>query len=246
MRNWSFDTLEREVSLNLACREFARMEPGKVPDAKTLARIAQAVGGDAIERLHERLVKMAQERGVIQGRRMRVDTTVVETNIHYPTDSKLLARREIAGARLSVCCSAQRIATSRARLTTADFPRRLHFARIRVEQHKFVCGGALKIELSGTLPAMASKGWSPNCLPGRRFRRKRTNPVGRIRCLRTLACVLNRFRGSEARGYSQYSSHAFPIETRTNICYYRRKFGIGAATWTPVTEVLRLPFPFAC
>jgi transposase, IS5 family len=90
VRNWSFDTLEREVSLNLAYREFARIGVGKVADAKTLARIAQAVGGEAIEQLHRRLVKMAQERGVIKGRKMRVDTTVVETNIHYPTDSSLL------------------------------------------------------------------------------------------------------------------------------------------------------------
>ena len=90
VRNWSFDTLEREVSLNLGYREFARIGLDKVPDAKTLARIAQAVGEGAITQLHQRLVKIARERGVVKGRRMRVDTTVVETNIHYPTDSKLL------------------------------------------------------------------------------------------------------------------------------------------------------------
>jgi transposase, IS5 family len=90
VRNWSFDTLEREVSLNLAYREFARIGLDKVPDAKTLARIAQVVGSKAIEQLHQRLVEIARQRGVIQGRKMRVDTTVVETNIHYPTDSKLL------------------------------------------------------------------------------------------------------------------------------------------------------------
>ena len=90
VRNWSFDTLEREVTLNLAYRDFARIGLNKVPDAKTLARIAQALGGEVIAKLHERLVKMAQQRGVVQGRKMRVDTTVVETDIHYPTDSKLL------------------------------------------------------------------------------------------------------------------------------------------------------------
>lgn len=36
------------------------------------------------------MVAIARESGVIQGRRMRVDTTVVETNIHYPTDCSLL------------------------------------------------------------------------------------------------------------------------------------------------------------
>jgi IS5 family transposase len=35
-------------------------------------------------------VAIAQEQKIVQGRRMRVDTTVVETNIHYPTDASLL------------------------------------------------------------------------------------------------------------------------------------------------------------
>jgi IS5 family transposase len=90
VRNWSFDVLEREVRMNLAYRDFTRIGMGKVPDAKTLARIAQALGGEVIAELHRRLVEMAQEEGVIHGRKLRVDTTVVETNIHYPTDSSLL------------------------------------------------------------------------------------------------------------------------------------------------------------
>ena len=90
VRNWSFDTLEREVRANLVYRDFTRIGMGKVPDAKTLARIAQALEGEVIAELHRRLVEIAQEEGVIQGRKLRVDTTVVETNIHYPTDSSLL------------------------------------------------------------------------------------------------------------------------------------------------------------
>jgi IS5 family transposase len=90
VRNWSYDSLEREVRLSLAYRDFARIGLGKVPDAKTLARIGQALGGEVIAELHRRLVKIAQEKGVIRGRKMRLDTTVVETNIHYPTDSSLL------------------------------------------------------------------------------------------------------------------------------------------------------------
>src|SRR5258708_39600449 len=88
--NWSFATLEREVRMNLAYRDFTRIGIGKVPDAKTLARIAQALGGEAIAELHRRLVEIAQQEGVIQGRKLRVHTTVVETNMHYPTDSSLL------------------------------------------------------------------------------------------------------------------------------------------------------------
>jgi transposase, IS5 family len=43
-----------------------------------------------LKQIHERMVIIAQDKGVTAGRRMRVDTTVVETNIHHPTDSTLL------------------------------------------------------------------------------------------------------------------------------------------------------------
>jgi len=62
----------------------------KVPDAKTLVRLGQVIGPETIAELHNRIVVLAQKRGVIRGRKMRVDTTVVESNIHYPTDSGLL------------------------------------------------------------------------------------------------------------------------------------------------------------
>jgi hypothetical protein len=90
VRNWSYDTLEREVRANLVYRAFTRIGDEKVPDAKTLARLGQVIGPEVIGELHERLMELARERGVVQGRKMRVDTTVVETNIHYPTDSSLL------------------------------------------------------------------------------------------------------------------------------------------------------------
>src|ERR1700745_1321882 len=90
IRNWSYDTLEREVRANLVYRAFTRIGDEKVPDAKTLARLGQVIGPEVISELHERLMELARERGVVQGRKMRVDTTVVETNIHYPTDSALL------------------------------------------------------------------------------------------------------------------------------------------------------------
>ena len=90
VRNWSFVVVEREVRANLVYREFTRVGAAKVPDAKTLGRQARALGPEVIKQIHERMVALALENNVIQGRRMRVDTTVVETNIHYPTDSTLL------------------------------------------------------------------------------------------------------------------------------------------------------------
>ena len=90
VRNWSYDELEREVRANLVYRAFTRIGDQKVPDAKTLARLGQVIGPEVIRDLHERLVALAREHGVVKGRKLRVDTTVVETNIHYPTDSNLL------------------------------------------------------------------------------------------------------------------------------------------------------------
>src|SRR6266436_10050381 len=90
VRNWSYETLEREVRANVVYRSFCRIGMEKVPDAKTLVRLGQAIWPETVLELHDRIVALAQERDVIQGRKMRVDTTVVESNIHYPTDSGLL------------------------------------------------------------------------------------------------------------------------------------------------------------
>jgi hypothetical protein len=90
IRNWSYETLEREVRANLVYRDFTRVGAGKVPDAKTMGRWGVALGPESVKQIHERIVKIAAENGVTDGKRMRVDTTVVEANIHHPTDSTLL------------------------------------------------------------------------------------------------------------------------------------------------------------
>ena len=89
-RNWSYEVLEREVRANLVYRDFTRVGGGKAPDAKTMGRWGAALGPEVLKQVHARLVQIAREKGVTAGRRMRVDTTVVETDIHHPTDSTLL------------------------------------------------------------------------------------------------------------------------------------------------------------
>jgi transposase, IS5 family len=90
IRNWSYEVLEREVRANLVYRDFTRVGAAKAPDGKTMGRWGLALGPETIEKIHARVVEIAQEKQVVQGRKMRLDTTVVETNIHYPTDSNLL------------------------------------------------------------------------------------------------------------------------------------------------------------
>src|SRR6266705_2357989 len=88
--DWSFEECEREVRGSLAYRAFCRIGCEAVPDDTTLIRVAQALGPEVLKAMLERLVEVARQRKLVRGRKLRVDTTVVETNIHHPTDSTLL------------------------------------------------------------------------------------------------------------------------------------------------------------
>lgn len=89
LKGWSYDQLEWEVTGNLVYRRFCRIDARKVPDAKTLVRLGQLLDGPVLRGLLERVVEQAVQRKVTRGRKLRVDTTVVEAPIHYPTDSGL-------------------------------------------------------------------------------------------------------------------------------------------------------------
>lgn len=91
LHDWSFDECEREVRGSLVYRAFCRIDGERVPDAKTLIRLAHLLDQPVLKDLLAQLVALGRARRVIHGRRLRVDTTVVETNIHYPTDATLLA-----------------------------------------------------------------------------------------------------------------------------------------------------------
>jgi transposase, IS5 family len=57
IRNWSYETLEREVRANLVYRDFTRVGAGKVPDAKTMGRWGAAIEPQVLKQVHERVVK---------------------------------------------------------------------------------------------------------------------------------------------------------------------------------------------
>src|SRR3984893_6507885 len=88
VRDYSFQELTREVRANLVYREFTRIGGGKVPDDKTMGRLERQLGPEPVEKLHRRLVAIALDRKIVEGRKLRVDTTVVETNIRYRMSSQ--------------------------------------------------------------------------------------------------------------------------------------------------------------
>ena len=87
---WSYNTLEHALRANLVYRTFARVGASAVPVAKTILKIARVLDPTVIQQVHDRIYALAVERKVTRGRRLRVDTTVVETDAHDPKDSTLL------------------------------------------------------------------------------------------------------------------------------------------------------------
>src|SRR5215470_586406 len=90
LKGWSFRELEREVRSNLVYRQFTRFDADATPNFTTFSRTFALLSPAVTEQIHQRVVGLAREQGVARGRKLRTDTTVVETNIHYPTDSTLL------------------------------------------------------------------------------------------------------------------------------------------------------------
>jgi IS5 family transposase len=88
---WTYRFTQRQVSDSYSLRHFTRIYFDKVPHYSILCRYERLIGPEPLKRLHEKIVDLAKTRKVTRGNKLRVDTTAVETNIHYPTDSGLLA-----------------------------------------------------------------------------------------------------------------------------------------------------------
>ena len=90
LKGWSFRDLERELRSNLIYRRFTHYDAEATPDFTSFSRLFALLGPSLTQKVHKRVVQVARERGVTQGRKLKTDTTCVESNIHYPTDSSLL------------------------------------------------------------------------------------------------------------------------------------------------------------
>lgn len=87
----SYEKTEKVVKDSLVLRRFCRIYFEDVPDDTTLIRWANHIKPETLKALHKRVVAIASDLKVTKARKLRTDGTVVETNIHYPTDSSLLS-----------------------------------------------------------------------------------------------------------------------------------------------------------
>src|SRR5688572_23764641 len=88
--HWSDEETEHCVADSLVLRQFCRVYLAPVPDATTLLRWAKLIEPTTLVAVNDRVIALARSLKVTRGWKLRVDSTVVETNIHHPTDSGLL------------------------------------------------------------------------------------------------------------------------------------------------------------
>jgi transposase, IS5 family len=95
-----YETLCREVSDSISWRRFCRLPLDRsVPHPTTLVKLVRRAGPQTIEELNAALLAKLAEGKLLRARKLRVDTTVVEADIDYPTDADLLegAVRKLGG-----------------------------------------------------------------------------------------------------------------------------------------------------
>jgi transposase, IS5 family len=85
---FSYEQTEHFVSDSIVLRQSCRLYLEPAPDDTTLIRWANQIGPETLASLNERAIELAKSSKVTRGRKLRVDSTVVETNVHPPTDSK--------------------------------------------------------------------------------------------------------------------------------------------------------------
>jgi Transposase domain (DUF772) len=90
VKRWSYRQTEQEVRDSQPYRWWVRVYDQAVPDHSTLHDVERVIQPRTLHRLSDRILQVARDAHLTQGYRLRVDSSVTESNIHYPTDSSLL------------------------------------------------------------------------------------------------------------------------------------------------------------
>ena len=90
LMNWSYRAAEEQVAGSASWRWFCHLDSHRAPDHSTMQAREQLIRPGTLQQLNARAVQLAQQARVTQGQKLRTDATVIETHIHYPTDSRLL------------------------------------------------------------------------------------------------------------------------------------------------------------
>jgi IS5 family transposase len=91
IKNWPLRELQERIADGYGLRIFTRFFGAEVPKHDAFNRSFQSLCKETVRAINKLVAKGAVNLGIEDGENLRVDTTAVETDIHYPTDSSLLA-----------------------------------------------------------------------------------------------------------------------------------------------------------
>jgi len=87
---WGYETLMREVSDSLHLRRFCVIALGeRVPDESTVRKLTRRLGSEVVDELTRCVIAKAQHETRFKARAARIDSTVVEADVRYPSDAAL-------------------------------------------------------------------------------------------------------------------------------------------------------------
>ncbi len=90
-RQLTYEELSFHLEDSDAFRSFSRLEMGQYPSKSILQENIKAIRQETWEAIHREIINHAKQEKIETGRTIRIDATAVETDIHHPTDSTLLA-----------------------------------------------------------------------------------------------------------------------------------------------------------
>ena len=90
VKNWDYRELRERIADGLTLRRFTDFNAQPVPKHDAFQRAFSRVTPQTLKLVNDLLIKAAVAMGLEDGSKLRVDTTVVQTDIHHPTDNTLL------------------------------------------------------------------------------------------------------------------------------------------------------------
>jgi IS5 family transposase len=106
VKNWNYRELRERITDGYTLRQFTDFYCQPVPKHDAFNRAFNRLTPKTLQAVNELVVQAAVDVGLEDGQRLRVDTTVVQTDIHHPTDSTLLWDVVRVVTRLVLCLSA--------------------------------------------------------------------------------------------------------------------------------------------
>ncbi len=90
LMSWSYRTLAEQVNVSAGWRWVCRIYAQPMPNFRTIRDREALLKPKTLQLILAKVVQLGQAVGMTTGTRLRVDSSVTESNIHYPTDSSLL------------------------------------------------------------------------------------------------------------------------------------------------------------